>query len=95
MRASTLSVLVTFVLAGLLPAQSPVPVIVPAVTPAIAKAPAAAPNATSDSISAALKMLQEMKIANEEMLGKQAAMLAQLDELEKAAEQIRIYTRRN
>ena len=93
MRASTLSLLVTFTLAALLSAQSPVPVIAPATTPAVAQATPATANA--DSLSAALKMLQEMKAANEAILGKQAAMLAQLDELEKAAEQIRIYTRRN
>ncbi|HEX7515959.1 MAG TPA: hypothetical protein VF345_01590 [Chthoniobacterales bacterium] len=95
MRAITLSILATFALAGMLPAQSPMPVIVPAATPAVTplRAPAAPEN--SGSIQAALKMLQEMKAANEETLRKQAATLEQLDELEKAADQIRIYTKRS
>ena len=41
-----------------------------------------------------LKALQEMKAANEETLRKQAATLEQLTELEKLADQIRIYTSR-
>ncbi|HEY2615173.1 MAG TPA: hypothetical protein VGI42_05650 [Chthoniobacterales bacterium] len=42
-----------------------------------------------------MKLLQEMKTANEELLSKQATTLEQLDELEKAADQIRIYTKRS
>ena len=95
MRAMALSVLATFALAGVLPAQSPRPVIVAAATPAITSAQAPAVPANSGSIQAALKILQEMKAANEETLRKQAATLEQLDELEKAADQIRIYTKRN
>ena len=86
MRAITLSILVTFALAGILPAQSPMPPV------ASAQAPAAPDD--SGSIQAALKMLQEMKAANEETLRKQAATLQQLDELEKAADQLRIFARR-
>ena len=94
MRATILSILASFALAGTLPAQSPVPVIVPAATPAVApsRAPSAPDNA--GSLQGALKMLQEMKAANEETLRKQAAILQQLDELEKTAEQLKIYTKR-
>jgi hypothetical protein len=94
MRAIALWVLATFALAGMLPAQSPMPVIVPAATPLVtlAQAPAAPDN--SVSIQAALKMLQEMKAANEETLRKQAATLEQLDELEKAADQIKVFSKR-
>jgi len=94
MRATTLSILASFALAGALSAQSPVPVIVPAMTPAVA--PARAPSAPDNtaSVQGALKMLQEMKAANEETLRKQAAILQQLDELEKTADQIRIYSKR-
>jgi hypothetical protein len=94
MRAITLSILSTFALAGFLPAQSPTPVIVPAATSAVASAPGPAAPDNSGSLQAALKMLQEMKAANEETLRKQVATLEQLDELEKAAEQIKIYTKR-
>ena len=95
MRAIALSVLATFALFGMLPAQSPMPVIVPAATPAVTLAQAAAAPANSASLQAALKLLQEMKAANEETLRKQAATLEQLDELEKAADEIRIHTKRN
>jgi hypothetical protein len=94
MRTAALSVLLAFALASLLPAQSPIPVIVPVATPAVARSQAPAPSQSSDSLQAALKMLREMKAANEETLRKQAATLEQLDELEKAAEQIKIYTKR-
>jgi hypothetical protein len=94
MRAAILSILLSVALAGALPAQSPMPVIVQAATPAAA--PSRAPSASDQAISVqtALKMLQEMKAANEETLRKQAATLQQLDELEKTAEQIKIYTKR-
>jgi hypothetical protein len=94
MRAKIFSILASLAIAGMLPAQSPMPVVVQAATPGVtpARAPAAPDN--SSSIQAALKMLQEMKAANEETLRKQAATLQQLDELEKTAEQIKIYTKR-
>ena len=94
MRTLALSVLATFVLSGILAAQSPMPVIVPAATPAVTSSLAPAVPENSGSIQAALKVLQEMKAANEETLRKQAATLQQLDELEKAAEQIRVYSKR-
>jgi hypothetical protein len=94
MRAIALSVLATFALAGMLPAQSPMPVIVPAATPAVTLTQAPAGPENSVSIQAALKLLQEMKAANEETLRKQAATLEQLDELEKAADQIKVFTKR-
>jgi len=94
MRSAALSIFLAFGLACWLPAQSPVPVIVPAATPAVtAKAPP--PPATADSAPAVLKMLQEMKAANEETLRKQAATLEQLAELEKLADQIKILTKRS
>jgi hypothetical protein len=97
MSGKVLILAITFVLANTLPAQSPVPVIVPAVTPVTtAKVPAAATTTEADnSLPAALKILQDMKAANDEILAKQAATLIQLDELEKEAQQIRIYTKRS
>jgi biopolymer transport protein ExbD len=89
MRSVALAILVAFVVANTLSAQSPV--IVQAATPA---ATTSQQSANSASLQEALKMLQEMKAANEETLRKQAATLEQLDELEKAAEQIKIYSKR-
>jgi hypothetical protein len=95
MSGKALIFAITFALASTLAAQSPVPIIVPAMTPATTtKAPAAAVE-TDNSLSAALKLLQEMKAANDEIIAKQAATLTQLDELEKEAQQIRIYTKRS
>jgi hypothetical protein len=93
MRAAALSVLIAFALACWLPAQSPIPVIVPAATPAVAPKAPPAP-ASTGSAAPVLKMLQEMKAANEETLRKQAATLEQLAELEKLADQIKILTKR-
>ena len=94
MRAIILSILTVFALAGMLPAQAPTTVIVQAATPGIKSSQASSVPDNSGSIQEALKMLQEMKAANEETLRKQAATLEQLDELEKAADQLKIYTKR-
>jgi hypothetical protein len=75
-------------------AQSPTPIVVPAMTPAmIAKSPAA-PAVADASAQTTLKALQEIKAANTEILKQQEATLQKLDELEKAAQEIRIYTKR-
>jgi hypothetical protein len=95
MRTATLSIALTLAFAGFLPAQSPAPVIVQAATPATTSPPAPVAAEKTSSIPDALKMLREMKAANEETLRKQAATLEQLDELEKTADQIKIYARRS
>ena len=93
MRTLLLSLFAAVALASLSNGQSPVPVVVPAMTPATtAKSPATV-NAPS-STQAALQTLQAMKAANDEVLKQQAATLQKLDELEKAANEIRIYTKR-
>ena len=68
---------------------APAPVVVPvqgATTPAMAE--------TAASADSTLKLLQEMKAANEATLKTQAAQLATLDELQKAAEEIKIFSKR-
>jgi hypothetical protein len=94
MRATIFSILASFALAGTLPAQSPMPVVVPAATPGGTSSRAPATSENASSVQTALKMLQEMKAANEETLRKQEATLQLLDELEKTAEQIKIYSKR-
>jgi hypothetical protein len=49
---------------------------------------------TTASTQTTLKALQAMKAANDEILKQQAATLLKLDEIEKAAQEIRIYTKR-
>ena len=95
MRALFLSLLAAVSLASISNAQSPMPVVIPAMTPATtAKGPAIADSAPG-STQAALKVLQAMKAANEEILKQQAATLQKLDEIEKAANEIRIYSKRS
>lgn len=83
---------------GLAEAQTQAPmVVVQAAGPKSATAPtvaAAVPVATTESMQVALKALQELKAANDELLKKQAATLQQLEDTEKAAEQMKIYSKR-
>lgn len=80
---------------GLLMAQTPAPVVVqaatPAPTPVVASVPA---SQTAASPAAALQTLGAIKAANEEILRKQNETLVRLDELQKAAEQLKIYSKR-
>jgi hypothetical protein len=93
MRALSLGLCAFVGLAVAVSAQSPRPVVVQAATPGVAST---APATRDDgSFQAAVKLLQEMKAANEETLRKQAATLQQLDEIEKAANEIKIYTKRS
>ena len=95
MRTLIFSLLTVVSLASISHAQSPAPVVVPAITPAAtAKAPAA-PDNSAVSTQATLKALQAMKAANDEILKQQAATLLKLDEMEKAANEIRIFTKRS
>ena len=49
----------------------------------------------TESIPAAIKLLQELKTANEEVLKKQEATLQALEELQKAADEIKIFSKRS
>jgi hypothetical protein len=88
---SLLGIAVAFSLAAL-NAQTSAPLVVQAAPGATTPTPPAAPAATG--ASPALQLLQALKAANEETLKKQEATLIQLDELQKAADQIKIYTKR-
>jgi hypothetical protein len=92
MRVTILILLATAVIAfGQAP--SPMTVVVPAMTPATVVKPVAAENA-SGSAQNVLKALQAMKAANDEILKQQAATLQKLEEMEKTAQEIRIYSKR-
>jgi hypothetical protein len=91
MRTIILSLLAVVAI-GSAQSQTPMPLIVPAMTPAtVVKTPAAD---SSGSAQAGLKALQALKAANAEILKQQEATLLKLDELEKAANEIRIYSKR-
>jgi hypothetical protein len=75
--------------------QSPKPIIVQAAIPSAPASTTPTPiTPVSDSTVAAIRLLQEIKAANEETLKKQQSALEQLDELQKAAEQIKIFANR-
>ena len=69
------------------------PIVVPAMTPTTAQGPAAAA-VTTAATQTTLKALQAIKAGNDEILKQQTATLEKLDELEKAANEIRIYSKR-
>ncbi len=76
-------------------AQSPI-IVQPANAPAPVRQSVAPATAADDTDAvAAIKSLQEMKVANEELLQKQRATLQVLDELQKEAEQLKIYSKRS
>ena len=82
-------------------AQSPAPIVIQAASAATVSsggasaATVSAPAAQdSEALQAALKSLQEIKTANDETLKKQEAALQQLDELQKAADQVKIFGKR-
>jgi hypothetical protein len=93
MRALTLSIVAVAILISTSDAQTPMPIVVPAMTPATAQVPAAAA-VTTAATQTTLKALQAIKAANEEILKQQTATLQKLDEIEKAANEIRVYSKR-
>lgn len=97
MRVIAIPFFAVLAFATVLFAQSQTTVVVPAASAASGSgtaAQSAAVVSSSGSIQEALRMLQEMKAANEETLRKQTATLEQLDELERTADQIRIFSKR-
>ncbi len=75
-------------------AQTPAPIIIQAATPApvVAAKPVTAVQETNTQ--SALQLLEEMKATNAATISKQEAALATLDELQKAAEEIKIFSKR-
>ena len=94
MRALILSLIaagfVFFTAAG----KTPMPIVAPAMTPAkTTQSPVTAP-VTTTSTQPTLKALEALKAANDEILKQQTATLEKLDEIEKAANEMRIYSKR-
>jgi hypothetical protein len=82
---------------GAIQAQSPTPIIVQAASQATQSAPVSSrPTATTNSgaLTAAINGLEEIKAANAETLKKQDEVLQKLDEMQKAADQLRIFAHR-
>ena len=81
-------------------AQSPAPIVVQAASAATVSSNSGSATTArraaqdSEALQAALKSLREIKAANDETLKKQEAALQQLDELQKAADQVKIFGKR-
>ncbi len=73
--------------------QTSVPAVIQAATPepAIVARPAAAPEG---DLKATLELLQDMQATNASTIKKQEATLALLDELEQAANELKIFSKR-
>ena len=98
MRAKfTLTFLALAISASGLQAQSPIQSVAQPIG-AVANAPAAAPVAPvangDAEAKALLQTLLQLKAANEEILKRQAATLMQLEEVAKAADQLKVYATR-
>jgi hypothetical protein len=97
MRAPFSAVLlIAFLSAGTISAQTPAPIILQAATPATALAKPAVPTspAATDETKNLMQLLQEMQATNATTIQKQEAALQTLDALQKAAEDIKIFSKR-
>ena len=97
MRAKILFIFPLWLAFSAISAQSPTPIVVQAasgatVTSTSSTSVATAPNV--HSIPDAIKLLEQIKAANDEVLAKQKAALERLDELKDAADQLRIFAKR-
>lgn len=94
----SLACIVAIALSGIVTAQQPTPpiVVVPAVgsTTAAPAQPATSSASSDAAISTAIKLLEQTKATNDSLLKKQETMLQQLDELQKAAEQLKTFSKR-
>jgi hypothetical protein len=93
MRLLFVSLIATAMLGSSALAQTPIPIVVPAMTPVKTQSPVTAA-VTTAATETSLKALEAIKAANDELLKQQTATLEKLDEIEKAANELRIYSKR-
>ena len=95
MRATILFVFAVLLAVGGVSAQSPTPIVIQATSATAATSTTSVP-ATTDvhSIPDAINLLEQIEAANDEVLAKQKAALERLDELQDAADQLRIFVKR-
>lgn len=84
---------IAILLSGSALGQSPV-IVQPANQTAPAQPTSTQAAQDDGEVLAAVKSLEEMKTANEDLLKKQQAVLDALDQLQKDADQLRIYAKR-
>jgi hypothetical protein len=96
MRAKILFILPLLLAVGV-SAQSPTPIVVQAASGTAVTSTSSKSAATPTdvhSIPDAIKLLEQIKSANDEVLAKQKAAIERLDELQDAADQLRIFAKR-
>jgi hypothetical protein len=98
MRVKILFIFPLLLALGTVIAQSPTPIVVQAVSgttvTSTSSKSAAAASTDVHSIPDAIKLLEQIKAANDEVLAKQKAALERLNELQDAANQLRIFAKR-
>jgi hypothetical protein len=96
MRGKIIFFFVLFAAFAITKAQSPTPVIVQAANTTAPKSTTPETSAAADvqSIPDAIKLLEKIKAANDEVLAKQKAALEKLEEVQDAADQLRIFAKR-
>jgi hypothetical protein len=97
MRAKILFIFPLWLAFSAISAQSPPPIVVQAASGATVTSTSSTSVATAPdvhSIPDAIKLLEQIKAANDEVLAKQKAALERLDELKDAADQLRIFAKR-
>ncbi len=94
MKKLFLFILFAAVIAPISYAQAPTPIVVQAMTPATKTQSPVSAAVSTTATQTMLKALQAMKAANDEILKQQEATLLKLDEIEKAANDLRIYSKR-
>jgi phosphopantothenoylcysteine synthetase/decarboxylase len=94
MKTLLLNCAIAIFLSGSVMAQAPPVIVQPANQTAPVSRPVTQATANEDNARATMKSLEEMKAANEEMLKKQQTVLEALDQLQKEADQLRIYAKR-
>ena len=94
MRSLIFSVIASALSASSIIAQTPTPIVVQAMTPGTPNQSPATAAVTAAGAQTTLKALQAVKAANDEILNQQKATLEKLDEIEKAANELRIYSKR-
>ena len=96
MSSKILFILAVLLVTGGVNAQSPTPIVVQAANSAATSTSSKSAAAAADvhSIPDAIKLLEQIKAANDEVLAKQKAALERLNELQDAADQLRIFAKR-
>jgi D-alanine-D-alanine ligase-like ATP-grasp enzyme len=94
MRTTKVFCLVLAIAFSAAKAQSPAPIIVQPASAIPARSTSSVPVSAVSSVPDAIKLLEQIKAENDEVLAKQKTALERLEELQQAADQLRIFAKR-